>query len=536
MASEPLGLAAFAERVLRRPLWEHQLEAAESRAFITVIAKARRTGGTTLIQALAAWTCFRERNVKAVILSAGQEASRRVTEELGADLAASKLTSGAVVDDFATRIRLTNGSEIVSLPASQRQVRGLGRGVKLVVVDEAGFVPGELWRAASYVALDERGNGSRILLVGTPWGGPDHFFRRSFEAGQTSDPDHASYQWKHVVNPLLDHAYLERQRDRVSPQEYAAEVLGEWSDAAGSLFPWALLERNAADLELPPLFEIEPPARSILSLDVGVSFDRSASVAVYRLPVGSLNPDHDGRSVFLAVPHAWPVATPLSTVVDDVLSVRSWPRFYVPESSGVGAMPAQDIARRVAERVRALPGSAPGPGRTQIVPIHTTSARKTAGYGAILGLLEQGRLVLPRDPTLLRQLAGLRFEQGERGFTRIEAEDAAVHDDVADALMLAAMPETLGGRTVSHLAKLAGRSDAPEAEVPELDEATVTTGGGLRVYRRPPLQSVGRTGELTLPPGATTATRVRPLSPGLLDAQRRVTEALEREQQQTVGR
>lgn len=37
-------VAVFAERVLRRPLWPHQVEAAESEAFITVIAAARRTG------------------------------------------------------------------------------------------------------------------------------------------------------------------------------------------------------------------------------------------------------------------------------------------------------------------------------------------------------------------------------------------------------------------------------------------------------------------------------------------------------------
>jgi hypothetical protein len=275
--------------------------------------------------------------------------------------------------------------------------------------------------------------------------------------------------------------------------------------------------------------EIAPPARPILSLDPGVSFDRSASVAVYRLPVASLNPDHDGRSVFVVVPKTWPVATPLSSVVDDVLSVRAWPRFYVPESNGVGAMPAQELARRVTARVRALPRSAAGPGRTEIVPVHTTNATKTAGYGAVLGLLEQARYVFPRDPTLLRQLAGLRFEQGERGFTRIEAEDPAVHDDVADALMLAAIPQSpAGGSGVrSHLVKLAGHV-VPEAEVPELDEAVVETGGGLRLYRRPPLQSVGRTGELTLPPDARSRVPGRPPEPTFADARARVRDALQR--------
>ena len=95
------SLEAFAANVMRRPLWPHQVEAAASTAFITSIAKARRTGGSELVKILAAWTCFRERNVKCVILSAGQEASRRLTEELGADLAASKQPHAAVGDRWA---------------------------------------------------------------------------------------------------------------------------------------------------------------------------------------------------------------------------------------------------------------------------------------------------------------------------------------------------------------------------------------------------------------------------------------------------
>src|SRR4051794_39754629 len=70
-------VALFTDRVFRRPLWRHQLEAAASTKFITCVAKARRTGGTELVERLAAHACFRERNVKAVVLSAAQEGSRR---------------------------------------------------------------------------------------------------------------------------------------------------------------------------------------------------------------------------------------------------------------------------------------------------------------------------------------------------------------------------------------------------------------------------------------------------------------------------
>jgi hypothetical protein len=39
-----------------------------------------------------------------------------------------------------------------------------------------------------YIALDERANGSRIVIAGTSWGSLEHFFRRAFIAGQEGDP------------------------------------------------------------------------------------------------------------------------------------------------------------------------------------------------------------------------------------------------------------------------------------------------------------------------------------------------------------
>jgi hypothetical protein len=136
--------------------------------------------------------------------------------------------------------------------------------------------------------------------------------------------------------------------------------------------------------------------------------------------------------------------------------------------------------------------------------VTTTAASKTTGYGTILGLLEQEQLVLPREPALLRQLAGLKFEQRERGFTHIAADESAMHDDVADALYLATLPHKppQAHRVICELATFAGSSRAPvDARVPELDCPLVSTGGGLRVHERPTLQSVaGRDFSLYAPP------------------------------------
>src|SRR3954453_8966015 len=93
-------LPAFGRLLHKRPLWPHQIEAAQLPAFITAIAAARRTGKTTLAETLAVWVAFRERNVKVLIMSATQEAARRLTESIAATLNANALTRGAVVDDF----------------------------------------------------------------------------------------------------------------------------------------------------------------------------------------------------------------------------------------------------------------------------------------------------------------------------------------------------------------------------------------------------------------------------------------------------
>ena len=261
-------------------------------------------------------------------------------------------------------------------------------------------------------------------------------------------------------------------------------------------------------------------ARPALGLDTGVSFDRSAVVLIFRLPgIRYLNPTHDGRPVFIALPYVFKQGERLRTVVD---SVCSWPIAYAIitiEVNGVAAMVAEETKRGLAGR--------PGPQRVWNM-LHTTAATKTAGYGAILGLLENGQLLLPRTSAdLLRQLAGLKFEQGERGFMKIEAESAVVHDDVADALMLAACPfKSRSGRIATGLSRWADPQRAyPEAELPPgFDGEVIETGSGLRVFRNPPLQSVNGP-ELTLPSNsersATEASRVGPyeLNIGLKEVQ-----------------
>ena len=128
---------------------------------------------------LAEWTALANPGCTVVILSATQEAARRVTEAIGQRLAEKQAHSrrrrGRLGDADPARERVAdNQSAGVSAAGARARPRR-----PLVVLDEAGFMPSELWTAAHYIALDERANGPRIVMCGTPWGPMEHFFRQA---------------------------------------------------------------------------------------------------------------------------------------------------------------------------------------------------------------------------------------------------------------------------------------------------------------------------------------------------------------------
>lgn len=329
----------------------------------------------------------------------------------------------------------------------------------------------------------------------------------------------------------------------MSPARFAAEYEAQWSSDEAALFPRAVLERCSADLELPTLAALRGPARLLGGVDHGVSHDRAAFVAIARLPVGGLNPDRDhGLPVFgVACFHAWPAGEPLSAVVHEVAASPAAFAAVSSEMNGVGAGPTQelfgsqgrpgllgsrdpaaggaprparvvlveeDVRRNRPPQRRRSTREAPAPDRfsTQRNAVTTSAESKAFGYERLRWLADRGQLVLPREGELLRELAALRVELRPGGFERIEA--GAGHDDLCDALYLAAGPYRDRRRQQrSFLADLCDRP-SPEADVEPIDVDVVATGSGLQVYRRPPLQSVGGVA-VTLPVGAGRRTDPR---------------------------
>ena len=462
---------AFAEQVLGQPLWPYQLEFARSKARYRFVCAGRQVGKSTTLASIALFEAATRRNILVLVVSAGEDAAKRLLSDCVALATGSPVLKGSTVEEGKSLLQLSNGSTIRSVPASIRQIRG--NPVDLLILDEAAFISNEIWEAAEPSILARPG--SRIVATSSPWGSMEHWFRRGWNIGKDSKDDwYEAWQWKSSDSPLADKNLLEKIRQANGDDYYNREYNGEFQDDSGSYFTERELSDAVAEYQMTAPENLEwfldgryPAAGGV---DWGLN-DANVLALVAPLEDYGLNQHLIGDRYAFFVPwyvsgHKWPY----TQFIDEI--VRTAGFYHMPviasETNGVGQYPTTMLD----EKIRAKHGSA------AVAPVVTDARRKQSGFGMIKGLLQTRRLVLPRDPELLKQLRSLEIEYTPQGTMRISVPERAGHDDVAMAFMQA----------VSALAP--ERALRPPAEfgvrlpVPDGLE-TVVTASGVTVPRVP---------------------------------------------------
>lgn len=122
-------------------------------------------------------------------------------------------------------LTLENGSRILSLPASETNVRGFT--ATLILEDEAAYVSDELFAAVTPMLAV---SGGRMVLMGTPAGQRGHFFETSQSDG-----------WRHFVVPATECPripadFLESERESLGDIKFEQEYMCSWRDSTGAAF------------------------------------------------------------------------------------------------------------------------------------------------------------------------------------------------------------------------------------------------------------------------------------------------------------
>lgn len=409
-------LGIFAE-LIGWPLAPWQLEAMSCPTRQVVLISPRQCGKSRSLSILATWVAFRKPRQMILLVSAGEEAAGRLLRTIR-DITTNPLLQGSIVDETQHRVVLSNGSEIRSVPASDRQVRGWS--VDLLIVDEAAFVSEDLLVSAALPTTAARPD-AQIILASSPWGDAGPFYQLAMQGMANENPHVRTFRWKLNDAWWISESVVEAARATMSPLRFRAEYEGEFVTSGDSYFDREDILACVADYPLRrDGLEGNTKMPGALGLDWGRQQDAHA-VAL----VGLLDDYGVNRRSIVVLPWLETSRRPYGAQVQEVeVLTKLWQLTVRTETNGVGAYPSEELARRLGGRIRVAPSA-------------TTQHSKEDAYGRLRVLLAERSIVLPQQEELLRQLGGITATPTSSGGLRIAARVQSLHDDLPDALVLA---------------------------------------------------------------------------------------------------
>ena len=244
-----LTLALDPAEVFRRAVGEPdswQAKVLRSGARRILLLCARQTGKSTTTAALALYEVLYQAGALVLLVSP----SLRQSQELFRKVTGLYETLGRPVPEAersALRLELANSSRLVSLPGSEKTVRGFSS-VTLAVVDEAARVPDDLYRAVRPMLAV---SGGRLVALSTPFGKRGWFH---------DEWTHAENEWERVKVPAMECSrispdFLRSERISLGPWWFRQEYLCSFEDAVDAVFRYEDIHAALVD-DVKPLWVV----------------------------------------------------------------------------------------------------------------------------------------------------------------------------------------------------------------------------------------------------------------------------------------
>ena len=224
MALDPALLAEAAGYHLDP--WQQRVMRSRARRLLLVCS---RQAGKSLVSAcLAVHTAIYEPGALVLLLSP----SLRQSQELFRRCLALYRTLDRPVPaeaENALSLTLENGARIVSLPGTEKTIRGFSS-VRLLVIDEAARVATDLYRSVRPMLAV---SGGRMVLLSSPFGTRGFYYEayrdRHIEGWET-------YEVKATDVPRISAEFLAEERRTLGAFWYSQEYELAWLDSESSAF------------------------------------------------------------------------------------------------------------------------------------------------------------------------------------------------------------------------------------------------------------------------------------------------------------
>lgn len=137
-----------------------------------------------------------------------------------------------------TEVQFENGARILCLPVGNSGANIRGYSADLLMVDEAAFIPDEIFQEVLSPMLAVGDN--TFVMTSTPLGKKGYFYERYDEARRADERgEQPAYNVTHAKtedNPYVDDEFIEEQRETLTPMQFKQEILGQFVEASDSYF------------------------------------------------------------------------------------------------------------------------------------------------------------------------------------------------------------------------------------------------------------------------------------------------------------
>lgn len=378
-----------------------------------VFIVGRQSGKSRVAAALAAYVAItspREPDrtpVYALLVAQDQRASMRALYRYAsAPYELQPLLRAVVSSRTESTLTLTTGCTIAAYPCRPASIRGLR--ARVAILDELAH-----FRSSENTPMDTEmlravrptlaTTGGKLVVLSSPYwsaGALYDLHRRHFGRADSS-----TLVWvgtAPAMNATLPADYLQRL-EAEDPEAYRSEVLAEFRQGLTALFDADAIAACVADWrELPPVDGVQYH---------GFSDPSGGRQDAFTLAIGHRD---DDRAVVDCM-RVWPAPFDPAAVIGEAARVlRSYGCQDVEGDRYAGAFPAEAF-------------------RAHGITYRTAMLDRSGLYLELLPAVNAGRVILPHEPRLLRELRGLERRRGSAGRDRVDHVRGA-HDDAANAV------------------------------------------------------------------------------------------------------
>jgi len=225
----------FVEEFIGIEPFDYQKEFLDNPSNRKLFVAGRRVGKSRSASWKALWYAITHTEAEVLLTAKTQRQSMELFRQIKSEIRQSEAENHewGIQRETRTEVNFSNGSRIVCLPLGRDGSNIRGYGADLLIVDEAAYVPEEIFQEVlmPFLAVGE----NKFVMISTPRGKRGFFWKR-YDGAQRDENRYFVQQVPTMRNPKVSQEWIEQQRKNLTPMQFKREIKGEFDENADAYF------------------------------------------------------------------------------------------------------------------------------------------------------------------------------------------------------------------------------------------------------------------------------------------------------------